>query len=98
MDTRAEPWLAWQVRRAVYAFGTWFEAQREATVERPAPKHRPAVERVPRYSEEQLRAMLGLGPDGEESGLGDAYGGATEDMDALSAAFLAGVALDGMDG
>ena len=101
LDTRAEPWLAWQVRRAVYAFGTWFEAQREATVERPAPKHRPATERVPRYSEEQLRAMLGLGPDGEaESGLGDAYGAATEDLDALASAFLAGVALgpDGMDG
>lgn len=65
LDPQADAWLAWQLRRAVFAFGDWFDRQREATVERPAPKHQKPMIRVPKYDEAQLRAMLGIdGADG----------------------------------
>lgn len=85
--------MCWQVRRAVFAFGSWFEAQREATDERPAPKHRPATIRVPRFSEAQLRAMLGLDADGPDGA--DGMATPPDDLDEIAAAFLAGVELGG---
>jgi hypothetical protein len=87
LDPRAEAWLCWQVRRAVFAWGTWFEAQREATVEKPAPRAHRATVRVPKFGEDQLRAMLGLDRDG----LPGPNGAAPEDdLDRIAAAFLAG--------
>jgi hypothetical protein len=60
VDSKRDPWLAWQVRRAAYVWGTWFDARRNETVERPVPEKRKPTMRVPKYSEGQLRAMLGL--------------------------------------
>lgn len=68
IDPGSDGWLAWQFRRAVFAFGEWFERQREATVERPAPKNQKPTIRVPKFSEGQLRAMIGL--DGDEGAPG----------------------------
>ena len=51
---------------AVVSFANRFEALRQETVERPAPerkKARPTV-RVPKYSEAELLAMLGVDPGG----------------------------------
>lgn len=52
--------MAWQIRRAVYSWGAWFDARRNETVERPVPERKKPTMRVPKYSEAQLRAMLGL--------------------------------------
>lgn len=60
IDPRREPWVAWQVRRAVFTWGSWFDARRQETVERPIPQNQKPTMRVPKYSEGQLRAMLGL--------------------------------------
>jgi hypothetical protein len=66
IDTRADPWLAYQVRSAVYAFGTWFEARCKETREEPMPEtKRKPTRTVPKYSETQLRAFLGLDGAGE---------------------------------
>jgi hypothetical protein len=85
IDPRAEPWLAWQFRRAVYAFGEWFDRQREATIERPVPKDHKPMMRVPKYDEARLRAMLGLDsepPDGSVAG--------TDPADELARSLLRG--------
>lgn len=64
IDTRADPWLAFQVRSAVYAFGTWFEARCKETREEPMPEtKRKPTRTVPKYGEGQLRGFLGLGAD-----------------------------------
>lgn len=58
---------------AVVSFANRFEALRQETVERPAPerkKSRPTV-RVPKFSEAELLAMLGIdGGGGPEAGGG----------------------------
>ena len=92
IDPRADSWLAWQLRRAVWAFGSWFDRQREATVEKPAPRTQKPTIRVPRYSEGQLRAMLGL-EDGDTTAPGPNGGTrrvTDEDLDAAAYALLRG--------
>ena len=62
IDPLRDSWVAYQVRRAVHRWGTWFQAQREATREVPVPKTKETPKmRVPRYSNEQLLQMLGIG-------------------------------------
>lgn len=58
-----EPWTAWQLRSAVFTFGHWFEMQIEAMKEAPMPetKRKPTM-MVPKFSNEDLRAMLGVAP------------------------------------
>jgi hypothetical protein len=85
-----EPWTAWQLRSAVYTFGSWFDMQRSATKEAPMPdtKRKPTMT-VPKYSTDELRAMLGIGPSADASFL-------VKDVDAdrkaaeLNAAFNSG--------
>lgn len=56
-----DSWFAWQVRSAVFRFGTWFEARQQETKEVDMPETRGKPKRlVPKYSESQLAAMLGL--------------------------------------
>lgn len=62
IDPLNDSWFAWQVRNAVHDFGSWFQAKRESTKEVPVPKgKREQKMRVPRYTDEQLAQMLGLG-------------------------------------
>lgn len=61
IDPIAESWFAYQVRSAVHRWGTWFQAQREATRMVPVPKSkREPMMPVPKYSNEQLAQMLGV--------------------------------------
>jgi len=65
----ADPALAWDLDFAVRRFGSWFESQREATKDVPlsaADKKAPPTKRVPKHTEAQLLAMLGIG-DGEDA-------------------------------
>lgn len=56
-----DSWFAYQVRDAVFRFGVWFEARQQETKEVDMPDTRSKPKRlVPRYSEDDLRAMLGL--------------------------------------
>jgi hypothetical protein len=70
IDSRRDPWLAWQVRRAVYTWGAWFDARRQETVERPVPRDHKATMRVPKWSEAQLRQMLGIAPEATGTEIG----------------------------
>jgi hypothetical protein len=66
INPQTDSWFAWQVRSAVFRFGTWFEARQQETKEVDMPEHRGKPKRlVPKYSESDLAAMLGLtGADG----------------------------------
>jgi hypothetical protein len=82
------------VRRAVWVWGTWFDRQRNATDERDAPKHQRPKVRVPRYSEAQLRAMLGLEPEADGPFHANGHAPPGDDLDELASAFLAGADLE----
>jgi hypothetical protein len=66
-------WLAIQVNRAVFRFGTFIEARRDETVETEAPKNkrRHMIEK-PKYKPEEIREMIyGPLPDPQAKERGD---------------------------
>jgi hypothetical protein len=69
VDPIANSWLASQLLNAVYEFGTWFQARRDETVKVPAPKNDKPMMHKPKYSEDELRHMLGI-PDKEPGAIG----------------------------
>lgn len=60
IDPVRESWLAHQVREAIDRFGTWFEQQIDATERVPVPQGQKPHMLVPRYTDDQLKLMLGM--------------------------------------
>lgn len=54
-----DQWLAYQVNRAVYRFGSWMKSKIEETVERQAkPASKRRTERVPKYTSDDIHRMI----------------------------------------
>ena len=66
--TQENPWLAWQINRAVMTFGRWVDARLEELVVRrdhsPAPKYRTTL--VKKYSYRQALGLEPLQGEGED--------------------------------
>lgn len=92
IDPIADAWQAWQVRRAVYQWGTWFEHRRDETREVPAPRRSKSMMRVPKYDERDLRQMLGI-----TAGTDAAFAAPDAASDKDAADLLATIARGGMD-
>jgi hypothetical protein len=91
VDPLVDQWLAWQIRRAVFTWGKWFESQQNEMMwgkaEDPPTK---GYVRIPRYSPAELDAMLGIKPHTTDARFGAPDVDADREADELLSALRTG--------